>query len=120
MGEKTVAPRMHQAGRQARVVRRYQATTSSRPAFPVADNRLAQRFTAPRPHAVWMGAITYIGTDEGGLYRATLEDLATRPIVGGALEPYRTQDLTLAAWDRAVARHRPPAGVRPHADRGSP
>lgn len=119
IGEKTVAQLMHQAGLQARVVRRYKATTSSRHAFPVADNLLAQRFTAPRPHAVWMGDITYIGTDEGWLYLATLEDLATRQIVGWALEPYMTQDLTLAALDRAVARHRPPAGVLHHSDRGS-
>ena len=48
MGEKTVAPWMRRAGRQARGVRRYQATTSSRPAFRVADNRLAPRFTTAR------------------------------------------------------------------------
>jgi transposase InsO family protein len=30
-----------------------------------------------------------------------------------------TQDLTLTALDRAVARHQRPAGVLHHADRGS-
>ena len=38
--------------------------------------------------------------------------------MGGALEPSLTQALTLAARDRAVARHRPRAGVLHHSDRG--
>ncbi|MGC8487521.1 MAG: IS3 family transposase [Clostridia bacterium] len=116
---KTVARLMHAAGIRARVVRRYKATTSSRHTYPVADNVLARQFTATQPHAVWMADITYIATDEGWLYLATLEDLATRQIVGWALEPSMTQALTLAALDRAVARHRPPSGVLHHSDRGS-
>jgi putative transposase len=116
---KTVARLMRDAGLQARVVRRYKATTYSRHALPVADNVLAQQFTADRLHAVWMGDSTYVRTDEGWLYLATLEDLATRQIVGWALEPHMTQDLTLTALDRAGARHRPPAGVLHHSDRGS-
>lgn len=73
----------------------------------------------PSRNAVWMADIPYIATDDGWLYLATLEDRATRPIVGWALEPSRTQALTLAALDRAVARHRPPAGLWHHSDRGS-
>jgi putative transposase len=114
-----VAQLLRQAGLQARVVRRDKAPTDSRHAFPVADHVLAHRCTALRPPAVGMGDITSLGTDDGGLYLATREDLATRPIVGWALDPHMTQDLPLAARDRAVARHRPPAGVLPHADRGS-
>lgn len=59
-------------------------------------------------------------TDDGGLSRARLEDRATHPMGGWALDAHRTQDLVLTALDRAVARHRPPAGVLHHADRGSP
>jgi len=116
---KTVAQLMRQAGLRARVARRYKATTNSRHDFPVAENVLNRQFTTPQPHAVWMADITYVPTDEGWLYLATLEDLATRQIVGWACDSRMTQALTLTALDRAVARHRPPAGVLHHSDRGS-
>jgi len=79
---KTVAQLMRQAGLRARVARRYKATTNSRHDFPVAENVLNRQFTTPQPHAVWMADITYVPTDEGWLYLATVEDLATRQIVG--------------------------------------
>lgn len=104
---------------RSRVVRKYKATTNSRHDYPVAANRLNQQFVADRPHAVWMGDITYIPTGEGWLYLATLEDLYTRQIVGWAMGPRMTQELVLQALDRAVQRHRPPAGVLHHSDRGS-
>ena len=110
---------MQQQGRRARVVRRYKATTASRHRVPGAENLRAQQFTATRPHAVWMADITYCATDEGWLYLASLEDWYTRKIVGWAAGPRMTQDLVRAALDRAVARYRPPAGLLPHADRGS-
>ncbi len=59
-------------------------------------------------------------TDTGGLDFAPWEEGATRPIVGWARDSRMTQALTLTALDRAVARPRPPAGVRHPADRGSP
>ncbi len=119
LGVKTVAQLMRQAGLRARVARRYKATTYSGHGLPVADNVLARRFTAAQPPATWMADITYVATDEGWLYLASLEDLATRQIVGWAVDARMTQDLVLTALDRAVARHRPPAGVLHHSDRGS-
>jgi transposase InsO family protein len=67
-----------------------------------------------------MADITSMPTDEGGLYFAPWEEGATRQIVGWALDSRMTQALTWTALDRAVARPRPPAGVLPPADRGSP
>lgn len=110
---------MAQQGWRSRVVRRYKATTNSRHNLPVADNILAQQFVATRPHQVWMGDITYIPTDEGWLYLASLEDLYTRKIVGWADGARMTQDLTLAALNQAVGRYRPSGGVLHHSDRGS-
>ena len=66
-----------------------------------------------------MADITYIATDEGWLYLATLEDLYSRQIVGWAMGRRMTQDLVLRALDRAVHRHHPPAGLIHHSDRGS-
>ena len=89
---KTVARLRRQAGLRARVTRRYQATTSSRHAWPVADNVLARPCTATPPPATGMADITYVATDEGWLSRARLEDLATRQIVGWAVDARMTPD----------------------------
>ena len=117
--QKTVAGLMREQQLRSRTVRKYKATTHSRHGYPVAENRLNQHFVADRPHAVWMGDITYVATGEGWLYLATLEDLHTRQIVGWAMGPRMTQDLVRQALDRAVRRHPPPAGVLHHSDRGS-
>ena len=117
--QKTVARLMRALQIRSRVVRKYRATTNARHAYPVAENRLNQHFVADRLHAVWMADITYVATGEGWLYLATLEDLYSRQIVGWALDDRMTQDLVLHALDRAVQRHRPPAGVLHHSDRGT-
>ena len=56
---KTVARVMQALGLRSCVARRYKATTQSAHGFPVAENVLAQQFTADRRHAVWMADITY-------------------------------------------------------------
>ncbi|WP_274532452.1 IS3 family transposase [Sulfobacillus thermosulfidooxidans] len=117
--QKTVARLMHDHRLRSRVTRKYKATTNSRHTLPVHENVLNQTFTADRPHAVWMADITYIPTEEGWLYLASLEDLYTRKIVGWAVDRRMTQDLVLRALDRAVRHSRPPAGVLHHSDRGS-
>jgi putative transposase len=117
--QKTVARLMRAAGLHSRVVKKYHATTNSRHAHPVADNILNRPCVAERPHPVWMTDITYIATDEGWLYWASVEDLYSRQIVGWAMGDRITQDLVLQAFDQAVARYRPPEGVLHHSDRGS-
>nr|WP_278244827.1 IS3 family transposase [Sulfobacillus thermosulfidooxidans] len=117
--QKTVARLMRAAGLRSRVVKKYKATTNSRHAHPVADNVLNRQFVATRPHQVWMTDITYIATDEGWLYLASVEDLYSRQIVGWAMSERMTQTLVLQAFDQAVARYQPPAGVVHHSDRGS-
>ena len=57
-----------------------------------------------------MADSTDVSTDEGGLYLARREDLATRHMVGGAADARRTPDLVLTALDRAVARIAPRRG----------
>jgi putative transposase len=119
IAQKTVARLMREAGIRSRVVRKYQATTNSRHAHPVSDNILNRQFVAERPHQVWMTDITYVATDEGWLYLASVEDLYSRQIVGWAMGDRMTQDLVIQAFDQAVARYRPPEGVLHHSDRGS-
>ena len=74
---------MREMGLQARRGRRRPPrTTDSRHDLPVAPNLLDRHFVAERPDTVWLADISYLPTDEGWLYLAAIEDLATREIVG--------------------------------------
>jgi putative transposase len=55
--------------------RKYKATTNSNHKLPVAENILNQNFKVDRPGAVWVTDISYIGTDQGWLYLATVKDI---------------------------------------------
>ncbi len=49
--------------------------------LPVAPNLLQQDFTASAPNQKYIGDITYLWTDEGWLYLATVIDLYSRLVV---------------------------------------
>jgi putative transposase len=119
VSQKTVARIMKELGLKSRTVKKYKATTNSKHNLPVADNVLNQQFTAKKPNEVWMGDITYVPTDEGWLYLASIEDLCTRKIVGFHMDERMTKSLVLEALDQAYRHQRPRAGVLHHSDRGS-
>jgi putative transposase len=100
-------------------VRRFTITTDSAHHLPVADNLLAQTFTATRPNQTWVTDITYIVTAEGWLYLAEIKDLYTCEVVGHAMGARMTTDLVSHAVVRAVGAKRPRAGLIHHSDRGS-
>src|SRR3546814_10719503 len=106
------SPRMHAAlraeghrcsrGRVERLMRRPRiralagrrfrpCTTDSRHYLPIAPNLLAQNFVATAPNRIWLADITYIATGEGWLYLAAVLDLATRKIVGWAIDRKSTR-----------------------------
>lgn len=118
-GRNRVARLMRENHIVAKTKRRYRATTNSKHNYPIADNLVNQDFTACRPNQIWVADITYIPTDEGWLYLATIEDLFHRKIVGWAMDRTMTRQLTLIALRQAVGRYRPPAGLIHHSDRGS-
>ena len=81
--ENRVARRMKALGLAARPRRGYvPRTTDSRHGGPICANLLLERETAPQPHQVWLGDITYVATGEGWLYLAGFLDVATRRLVG--------------------------------------
>lgn len=77
-GKNRIARLMRENGVFSRLRRKYKATTHSNHRLPVAPNILNQDFTADRPNLKWVGAITYIPTDEGFLYFSGIEDLFAR------------------------------------------
>lgn len=58
--------------------------------MPVADNLLAQNFSASAPNQKWAGDITYLWTDEGWLYLAVVQDLYSRRVIGWAMSERMT------------------------------
>jgi len=111
---------MHRHGIRAMTRRRFRVvTTNSNHSLPVADNLLDQTFLATRPNEIWLADITYIPTDEGWLYLATVLDLFSRKVVGWAMRDHMRQELTIAALTMAIQQQRPGPGLIHHSDRGS-
>ncbi len=119
VGQKTVARIMRESGLKSRTVRKYKATTNSKHNQPVDDNILNQTFKAERPNQVWMSDITYVWTNEGWLYVASIMDLYTRKIVGWKANSRMTKELVIDALEQAYQREKPGEGVLHHSDRGN-
>lgn len=58
---------------------------------------LKQDFSVSEPNKVYVGDITYIVTDEGWLYLATLVDLFNREVVGWSMDSTMTRKLVIEA-----------------------
>jgi putative transposase len=119
VGEHRVARLMRQDGIRAKTVKKWRATTHSSHHLPVVANTLQRQFTVPQPNRVWAGDITYVWTREGWLYLAVLLDLYSRAVVGWAMGPHVTGDLTEQALRMALTTRQPEAGLLHHSDRGS-
>jgi putative transposase len=111
---------MRQHGLQGRrPTRRVPRTTDSRHALPVAPNRLAGQPPVQAPNQVWGSDITYLPTEEGWLYLATVMDLASRRIVGWSMQTSLARHLPLQALQMALEQRHPAPGLVHHSDRGS-
>jgi putative transposase len=110
---------MRQHGIRAIMARpRRVRTTDSRHDLPIAPNLLNRNFTADAPNRIWLADITYVETDQGWLYLATVMDLYSRKIVGWAMADHLRADLPLAALKMAISAQRPAPGLIHHSDRG--
>lgn len=118
-GKNRVARLMLISGIAAKTKRRFKATTNSKHSLPVAPNLLKKRFAASMPDKVWVSDITYVWTEAGWLYLATMLDLFSRKIVGWAMGERITSELVIKALYQAIRRRRPARGLILHSDRGS-
>ena len=119
LGKKRVERLMQEMGIQALAKRKYKATTDSKHSKPVAQNHLNRDFRADRPNQAWVADITYIYTQEGWLYLATIMDLYSRKIIGWSLRNRLTKELVMAALDMALKQRKPSSSLLLHSDRGS-
>ena len=116
---KTVANSQRRQGLRAKAAKKFKATTNSDHSLPVAPNLLKQDFTAAARCQKWVTDITYLWTDEGWLYLATVIDLYSRRVVGWAMSERMTAQLVCDALQMALWRCHKPRGVIVHSDRGS-
>ena len=119
ISRRRVARLMRQQNLQAKQKRKFRVTTDSRHNHPVAPNLLQRQFTVAQPNTAWVADITYIHTREGWLYLAAIMDLATRQIVGWAMDCHMPWTLVARALVMALQRRNPPPGLIHHSDRGS-
>ena len=111
---------MKDLGLVAKTKKRYKInTTDSNHNLPIAPNLLERDFYAAFPDEKYVGDITYIPTNEGWLYLATVIDLYSRRIVGWSMDDNMKTSLVNDALNMALRSRKPPKGLIWHTDRGS-
>lgn len=118
-GKNRVFRRMRHLGLYAKGKKKFKVTTDSKHNLPVAANLLNRNFSTTGPNQKWCGDITYIWTDEGWLYLATVIDLYSRAVIGWSIQSTMTRELVCDALMMALWRRGFPRGVLCHSDRGS-
>lgn len=111
---------MRLAGLAGRHRRRRHRTTIPDPHAATRPDLVLRDFR-PDPAAVdtrWGGDITYIATDEGWLYLATVIDIASRRVIGWATADHLRTELVADALRAACRTRRPTGPVIFHSDRG--
>tara|TARA_B110000503_G_scaffold107908_1_gene161236 strand:+ start:458 stop:1384 length:927 start_codon:yes stop_codon:yes gene_type:complete len=94
-------------------------TTNSNHKLRIFPNLLERNFKVNAPNMVWVSDITYIPTDEGWLYLATVIDLFSRKLIGYTMSRRMTKDLVISALSKALTARGNPKNVIVHSDRGS-
>jgi putative transposase len=114
-----VARLMRQEQIRSRRSRRFRVrTTDANHPHPVADNTLGRAFEPGPINRSWVADITYVSSDEGWLYVATVMDLGSRRIVGWASADHLRAELAIEALDQALRARCPGSGLLHHSDRG--
>ncbi|MCD9880863.1 IS3 family transposase [Streptomyces guryensis] len=119
-GRRRTARLMRNAGLQGRHRRRRQLTTVPDPRAATRPDLILRQF-GPDPAGVdtrWCGDITYVPTEEGWLYLATVIDIASRRVIGWVTADHLRTDLVADALTAACRQRRPTRPVIFHSDRG--
>ncbi|GAA4018867.1 hypothetical protein GCM10022212_13620 [Actimicrobium antarcticum] len=120
MGRYKTRSLMRQAGLKPVGKRKFIHATDSKHDLAIAPNVLNRQFNPAAPNTAWTSDITYIRTETGWLYLATVLDLFPRKLIGWATAPAMPAALLCDALRMAISSRRPPAGLIVHSDRGGP
>jgi putative transposase len=110
---------MREAGVLVKRRKKFKVTTDSKHAKPLFDNILNRDFAPKGTDQAYVQDITYIWTQEGWLYLATVIDLCSRRVVGWSMGSRMTAQLVCDALKMAIWQRRPKVGLIVHSDRGS-
>jgi transposase InsO family protein len=118
---KRVERLMHTHGIAGHRPRRRRSLTKPDKGAAPAPDLLGRLFDPDRPDVAWCGDVTWIPTDEGWLYLASVIDLASRHLLGYAMGVHHDAALVCDALQAAMAtrgRSRMPGTIF-HTDRGA-
>ena len=124
-GRKRVMRSMKRMGLQGRCNRRRSPRTRTRTTDSVHNNRISanllkHRAFPDKPRQVLVSDTTYVRTDQGWHYLATVMDLCTREILGWSFSNHNDQQLVCRALWKAADKLGPLIGEGiHHSDRGS-
>ena len=110
---------MRVANLSCKTKRKFKVTTDSKHSKIISPNLLERRFNVNAPDELWVGDITYIHTDSGWLYLATVIDLYSRKVVGWSMANHMKAKLVNDALTMAIWKRKPKKGLIWHSDRGS-
>lgn len=119
VGKKRVARLMRREGIVVKRRKKFVITTDSKHSDPIAPNVLNREFDVELPNTAWVTDVTYIWTEQGWLYLASILDLCSRRVVGWATSAQNDRRLALDALESATAARKPNPGLLHHSDRGS-
>ena len=119
VSRRRIARLMHESGLVCKTKCKFKATTDSSHKKPVAPNLLARQFDVAAANRYWVGDITYVATEEGWLYLATVIDLYSRKVVGWSMSNRMKAELVNNALLMALWQRKPKAGLIWHTDRGT-
>ena len=94
-------------------------TTDSNHNETIAPNLLQRDFKTQAPNQAYVGDITYIPTQQGWIYLATVIDLYSRTVVGWAIDDSMHTTLITDALQTASTKRSTMQGAIFHSDRGS-
>ncbi len=101
--------------------RKRSAPPSATPHAALSTDLVNRRFTQAALDTIWVGDATYIPTDEGWLYLATVIDACSRRLLGWSMTDHLRTELCLdALWAAVGTRGRQASldGVIFHSDHG--
>jgi putative transposase len=121
VNRKRVARLMRDQGLHGHRPRRRRSLTKPDQAAPPIPDLVGRLFDPDQPDHTWCSDITYIPTDEGWLYLATVIDLGSRRLLGWSMSDQHDATLVCDALQAAVdARGRATMpGTIMHSDRGA-
>jgi len=110
---------MKAAGLVCKTIKKFKVTTCSKHNLTISPNLLERNFNVSRKNQCWVGDITYIPTQTGWLYLATVIDLYSRKIIGWSMAGHMRAELVNDAFLMAIWKRKPLKGLVWHTDRGS-